>query len=181
MKFMNKLIVLVFLFSAMTFSASALDTAKGTIAEQGYGKFYLDDESGTRLHIYESKKSTIYEPNTWRPNTGDKVTVQYTKQMGKNAMKLVASKITLVEAGSMTVNFESPVEVEVMEIGRSKILANVITANQAIRFDKAKGMQFVPTGWIPMPGEKAKLYFFTKPSTFKFGLTYMASKLEKIS
>ncbi|EKD26828.1 MAG: hypothetical protein ACD_79C00995G0001 [uncultured bacterium] len=178
----GKILKLVFSMMILFFSYSAfaLDTTEGVITERGFGKFYMEDAKGMRLHILEAKKTTTYTPNTWRPANGDKIKVAYFQKPGRGgAMNLVASNIELVEGGALTLNMKSPMEVEVLEMGRSKILVNVIAAKQSMRFDKPKNSQLVPVGWAPMPGEKATITFHATPAKFSYDMVYVIDKMER--
>lgn len=183
MKLLRTICYTLFIFNFIYLAAPvfATESLQGVIQERGRGKFFLEEENGMRRQFYESKKTSVYIPGNWRPKSGDKVNVSFFKKPHRSGtMMLVAAKIELIEGGPLTMNLKSPVEVEILEIGRKFIRVNIIEANQSMQFTKVRKMQMIPTGWVPYGGEKAKIYFHTKPSRFTFNLVYLIDKIEKI-
>ena len=57
--------------------------AKGTISEMGYGKFRLKETGGLERLYLVGKKDTSYDPNDWRPEAGDQISVDFFQKKDK--------------------------------------------------------------------------------------------------
>lgn len=158
------------------------EETKGTIKETGFGKFKLEEKGGTVRLFHIAKKTTTYEPDTWRPSEKDKVTIAFTQIRKRSATILRVDKITLTKAGPNTITIESPVKVEIIKFGRTGVIVKLTdqAKGKEIRFTKHRKTRYIPAGWAPSPGEKARIEFVIKPSRFTNGLNYQANKIEKI-
>ena len=171
----------VFFCSLWAFAqGGAGNEVKGTVQEGGFGKFKLQDKSGTSWLFYLSKDGTAYKPDDWRPTVGDEVTVAHMEVQRRGASISQATSVTLVKAGPNTARITSPVEVEIVESGRRGYKAKIVSSGTTVQFDIGRSMKVVPAGWVPAPGEKAIMTFTAKPSKFSFGITYALDKVEKV-
>ncbi len=175
------IVAAVFFCSLLTFAqGGTTDAVKGTIMEGGFNKFKLQDKSGTSWLFYPSQKATGYEPADWRPNEGDEVAVASIEVKRRDATILQANQITLLKAGPNTFRFKSPVEVEIVEAGRSGYRAKVLSVGATVKFGNQRGMQMVPAGWLPAMGERAIITFITKPIPIGYSMGYYIVKMEKV-
>jgi hypothetical protein len=152
------------------------EEASGTISETGFGSFTLT-EKGVSRKFNLPTTGAQYEPSIWRPTAGDAVTVTFEANQNKRgATVLAVKKMVLVKAGPDTVvNLESPVSVELTEVGRTGVKGK-IPKGQIVRFAYQKTMQKVPAGWIPGVGEKVIITFQVKIGR---GVDRLIEKMEK--
>jgi hypothetical protein len=150
----------------------------GSVTEAGYGQFKLNDGDITRLFLL-SGKSSQYEPDTWRPAVGDELRVDFLVVPGRRGIAtLSVVKATLLKAGPSTpVNMESPLAVELVEVGRSGVRAR-IPSGHILKFSPGRGAIYLPPGWVPMAGEKATINYRVQPQGF--GIDYIMEKMEKV-
>jgi len=179
----NKTLGLMTALTALALACPAFagETAEGTVGSTGIGSFKLIDATGTAREFNLAKKTTKYEPAEWRPATGDKISVAYTEITKGNDKVLRVDTVTLTKAGPETVLFTSPVEVVLTEVGKSGVRGKVGAEGKIVKFDRTRDTQLDPTGWVPAPGEKTKIEFQAKESTFAFGVTYVITKMSKIT
>lgn len=174
---MNKWIVALFGLALLTVSAGA-DEARGIVKEKKWGTFTLEEGDLVR-QFNQSAKSSQYEPQTWRPTPGDKVQVEFTTRESKGKVTLAVDKVTLLKAGPDTlVEMKSPVQVVVVESGRSGIRAKV-PAGQVVKFSSGKNTVWDPAGWVPSPGEKATVEFQVKNAFVGFDVVYEALSIKR--
>lgn len=166
---------LIVIASAGNITALGEETA-GMVSETGFGSFTLD-EKGLSRKFSLSAATSQYEPAAWRPTPGDSVKVVFAATQNKRgATVLTVGKTMLVKAGPDTlVSLESPVSVEITEVGRTGIKGK-IPKGQIVRFGYQRAMQKVPAGWVPVVGEKAILTFQTKVGR---GVDRLIDKMEK--
>lgn len=166
--------------AAMLFSALALcqDTVTGKVARTGWGKIEITDSPGSTRVFSLSSKLTRYEPAGWKPMVGDQVKVTFTQVESRGRIVVRADLIVLVDAAKQP--FQSPVEVQILENGRSALRVKIVKTNFEERFSKSRETEFSPAGWVPAPGEKASIEFVAKPGRFRSGVTYVAIKVTRI-
>jgi hypothetical protein len=169
-----KPILLALLMLPVSLGALAADenVAKGTIAEMGYGKFRLKENGGLERLYLVGKKDTSYEPNDWRPEAGDQISVDFFQKKDK----LVAGKVTLVKLGPNNVDpkqMVSPLRVVVRETGKSGIIATLKGTSKAVKYE--------PVGWVPEAGEEVEIEFTTAAAKFTYDIAYVMSKVTRIS
>ena len=165
----------------------AAKEVQGTVQELGFGKFKLQEKSGTGWLFYLSKDGSTFKPDDWRPSVGDEISVAHMEvQRRGNAISQVTS-VNLIKAGPNTIKLTSPVEVEITEVGRSGFMAKVMPSGKVVRFATQRSTKVTPTGWVPSPGEKAVMSFTAKPASgigMAFsgpsGMTYALDKVEKV-
>jgi hypothetical protein len=167
------------LLAVLPLSLFAAESKTGTVTEMGWGKFIMEDESGTQQRFHISKRDTAFKPNTWRPQAGDQVNVSFTKIPGRNGIKLKCIQVELVEAGAANQALQSPVMVEMVEISHRKIRAIVSESNMEVQFDRKRGTRMDPAGWVPATGDKALIHFHSVPARFSFGIVHIADKVEQ--
>ena len=130
-------------------------------------------------------RDTAYEPASWRPAVGDEVTVEYTAVDRRGRTVLRVDKVVLVEAGPNTVQIESPVEIRIAEAGRTAVRGVVIGEDgedgASIRFARARESRFIPEGWAPQPGERARLTFTTRAAPGGFAVVHVIETLERLA
>jgi hypothetical protein len=155
--------------------------AKGTISEMGYGKFRLKENGGLERLYLVGKKDTSYEPNDWRPEAGDQISVDFFQKKDK----LVAGKVTLVKLGPNSVDpkqMVSPLRVVVRETGKSGIKATLKGTTKEVKFSsQRKKTKYEPVGWVPTPGEEVEVEFTTQAAKFTYDIAYVLSKVTRIS
>jgi len=155
------------------------DEAVGKVTGMGLGSFKLD-EKGTVRQFNLSRQNSVFDPTLWRPGVGDEVTVTFMVKQGKRGTVLEVSNVKLNKAGPDTViSLASPAEVEITEVGRSGVKAKIATG-QIVKFAAARGVRWVPTGWVPTVGQKARIEFSQTTSPMSFGVVFAASKIEKM-
>jgi hypothetical protein len=155
------------------------EETSGTVQELGFLKFKVLNKDGTSLLVHLAKDSTGYEPADWRPIVGDEINVSYLEVQRRNEKILQATKVTLVKASPNAVSITSPVEVEIVETGRSGYRAKIVSSGNVVRFSKGRGTSVSPAGWTPAPGDKVVITFTSKPSVGGSGMSYVAEKVEK--
>jgi len=182
MKTVRFCFVIFYLITASLFTLPALsaETKSGTITEMGFGKFIMEDESGTQQRFHIKKKTTVFSPNSWRPMNGDKVQVSYVKASARSGIILKLTKVELLEAGPASQAIKSPMEVEIIDISHRKILVVIPEVNTEMRFDRTRKTRLVPDGWVPAPGDRAIIHFHSKSARFSFGIVQIADKVEKV-
>ena len=111
---------------------------------------------------------------------GDKVSLDYMQVTGRGGTILQAMTVKLEKAGPDTLRLESPVEVQIVETGRTGIIVRLIKENKQIRFTRHRKTEMLPLGWTPSAGEKAKIHFEVKSATWTFGINYQANKVEQV-
>lgn len=155
--------------------------AKGTISEMGYGKFRLKEDGGLERLYLVGKKETSYEPNDWRPEAGDQISVDFYQKKDK----LVAGKVSLVKLGPNSVDpkqMVSPLRVVVRETGKSGIKATLKGTSKEVKFSSArKKTKYEPVGWVPSPGEEIEVEFTTQAAKFTYDIAYVLSKVTRVS
>jgi hypothetical protein len=153
--------------------------AAGTISEKGFGSFKLADKDGTQRLFNESSRSTRYEPDSWRPAMGDKVSVTYTEVQKKSGIVLAVDLVKLVKRGPNSVEISSPADVEIIETGRSGVKATI--KGKVVRFSTGRTTTWSPTGWAPNVGDKARITFHTQASRINVGVMgYVADSIEQV-
>ncbi len=164
-----------------TFATCLATPVNGVITESGFGKYRIKDNTGLERLFYVGKKKTVYEPSDWwRPGVGDSVALECVEETRRGNPIMVIKSIRLVKAGPNTIKVESPAEVKITQVGRRAIRAQVAGRGQAIQFLRTRRMKVIPTGWIPVAGELARITFSTKASPFSSGINKTMSQVEKI-
>jgi hypothetical protein len=152
-------------------------TTQGVVGKSSAGSFQLT-EAGGLLRLYNlSKKLTQYAPADWRPATGDTVSVRYFElEKDDGAAVLCPEVITLVKAGPDTFRLPNPVVVQLSDIGISGYRA-IAPGYEArpVKFKRHSGTRTVPVGWLPAPGDKAKITF-----TVREGGDMLVEELERV-
>jgi hypothetical protein len=178
----KRLLSSLFLFMTLVMSIHA-QTYKGSLSEEGYGKFKIMDEAeNTEFLIHQSKKETIYDPANWRPRLGDIIKVDCyvkDKRIGSGSAMLVANAVKLIEPGKRTLMIESPMQVKLIEIGRKMIHMQLPDNAGNVRFDRASKMEILPVGWAPGPGDEMIIHFHAREGTFTYNMSYVVSKIER--
>ena len=158
----------------------ALKTLQGSVQEEGFGKFRMKDTSGASFLLYLSHDKTSFSPDDWRPTVGDQVTASYMEVISRGNAISQAVKVELVKAGPNTLRVKSPVDVEVVETGRTGFKLKVLPSGPVVRFTRQRSTQVIPTGWVPGPGEKARAAFTAQAGKVTFGVSYVLDKLERL-
>jgi hypothetical protein len=153
---------------------------RGIVVEMGWGKFKVKDDSGVIKLYYVEKKTTTFEPTDWRPTEGEKILLAYTEVLRRSETILRVDKVKLLKAGAQTIRIKSPVDVEIVEVGRSGFKTKILASGKAVKFLRHRRTQVIPAGWVPVMGEKARIEFIVKPGRVSFGLSYQADKVELI-
>ncbi|MBN2302780.1 MAG: hypothetical protein JXN60_09740 [Lentisphaerae bacterium] len=156
------------------------EEAKGIVSEMGFGKFRLKESDNVARLFHLKKKTTSFEPADWRPAEGDKISLTFMETVSRSGTILQAQQVKLKKAGPNTFDLENPVDVEIIETGRSGFIVKLIRRNKQWRFDRHRRTEMVPAGWIPCTGEKARIHFQKKVAAFTFGIGYQADKVERI-
>lgn len=156
------------------------DETEGTVAETGFHSLKLDEKGTLRL-FNASVKKTQYEPNTWRPEVGDKVKVVYNVTKGRGGatvLEIVTS--SLIKAGPNSVgDLKSPVTVTIVETGATGVKAK-LPKGQILKFDYSRNKtEKVPPGWIEAAGDEAVITFHAQPNRFTGRVALVADKVEK--
>lgn len=169
---MKKLLSLIvtFIASAMLISAEEVTC---TVSETG-GTGVIGNSVK-----YWSDRKTMYSPGDWRPGNGDKVKISYYTKTSRDGskQKLVMDNITLVQLNPENKTPDSPVEGIIQNPGKKWI--DVKVGNKIMKFEKNKKRTiYEPTGFVPAPGQKVKIYFTKTP--MKFGKATMMNVIDKI-
>ena len=86
----------------------------------------------------------------------------------------------MAKAGPNTVNITSPVNVTIVETGRSGFKTTLDDHNSIDKkFSRFRGTKMVPAGWVPKPGEKAIITFHVQKAKFTFSVSYLADEVKK--
>lgn len=164
----------------------AAKTLKGSVLEEGFGKFRMKDASGASWLLYLSRDKTSYKPDDWRPVVGDQVVVTYVEATSRGNEILQAAIVELVKAGPNTVRITSPVEVVITEVGRTGYNAKIAPSGPIAKFTKQRSTKIEPTGWVPAVGDKVIMTFtvkpptvFTLPSAARSDMVYALDKVER--
>lgn len=175
------LFIAALLLLPLAVTAADGTSARGTISEMGYGKFRLKEDGGLERLYLVGKKDTSYEPNDWRPESGDQIAVDFFQKKDK----LVAGKVTLVKLGPNNVDpkqMVSPLRVVVRETGKSGIKATLKGTSKEVKFSfQRKKTQYEPVGWVPAPGEEVEVEFTKAEAKFTYDISYNLTKITRIS
>lgn len=161
-------------------AATAGDEAKGVVSEGGWGKFKMVDTNGAERLFYESSKLTQYAPDTWRPAQGDEVLVHFSEVVSRSRIIVQVDKVTLVQAGPNTALIESPVEVELVQIGRTGYMGKPTDGGPTVRFLRHRRTRLDPPGWRPLPGEKVRIEFRCERNR-GFSVNRIADRVERLA
>jgi hypothetical protein len=155
------------------------EEAAGRVTETGFNTLKMDDK-GT-LRQFHTSARTQYEPSTWRPGTGDEISITYAPGQSRRGVAILAvGKMTLVKPGPETVtDLASPVVVEIVEVGSSGVRGR-LPKGQVVKFATGRGTQRVPAGWVIAVGERARITFQAKPNRFSGGLVFAVDRIEKL-
>jgi hypothetical protein len=168
--------------TALACSAQAADQIDGIITEIGFGAFNVTAASGTDLRLHESNKTTVYTPENWRPQTGDKVHIEFTEEYRRDRSVLMVDQAKLIEPGPETHLLESPLNAIIEEAGRSGYRARLPDyGNQVHKFITSRETTVSPPEWSPSPGDTVKIHFETQAARFGFGLSYLITQIERSS
>ena len=173
---------------AWAFAGVATTNAiKGTVQEVGFGKFTLQEKSGTSWLFYLSNDGTSYTPDDWRPVAGDEVAVTRIEVERRGNAISQAVTVALTKIGPNTVRIKSPVAVEIVETGKTGYRAKIVSSGKVVKFSNQRSTKVVPVGWIPTAGEKATMTFAVQSATVfsmafsgPSGITYVLDKVEKV-
>jgi len=181
MKKITSTIMTFTLFSLLlTVSALAVKTMDGIIKEPGYGKYSVETADGTEFLLHVSKRETTFTPELWRPAKGDQISADYYEKTGRNGTIIVIRKIELVKAGPNTINITSPVNVTIVETGRSGFKTTLDDYNDIDKkFARFRGTKTNPAGWVPRSGDKAVITFHVQKARFTFNVAYLADEVKK--
>lgn len=169
---MKKLLSLISLFICSFMMLSA-EEVTSTVSETGGTGVIANSIK------YWSDRNTIYTPGDWRPGRGDKVKISYYTKSSKDGskQKLVMDNLTLVQMNPANKTPDSPVEGIIQNPGKKWI--DVKVGDKIMKFEKNKRRTiYEPTGFIPAPGQKVKIYFTKTP--MKFGKGTIMNVIDKI-
>jgi len=152
--------------------------ASGSVSQMGYGKIVLKEKDGIARTFLEGRRDTTYDPESWRPEAGDEIEITYIQR----EQKLVATTVHLVEVGPNNVDpakMTSPMDVTIVEVGRSGIIGTRGDDPRRIRFAFARSTQYEPVGWKPLVGEKVSVIFQAKQNFFTFNVSFVIDKIAR--
>jgi hypothetical protein len=177
-----KLLGLVFgIYVAVNGAAVWGDEATGTISDTGFGSFKLD-EKGTIRQFSLVRGKSQYEPASWSPTDGDKVTVTYSVKQNKRGITVLAvQKTKLEKAGPNTItDLTSPVTATITETGTTGIKVK-LPKGQILKFDYKRGrVEKVPAGMVDAIGDKVTITFHTERNRWSSNVNFVADKVEKV-
>ena len=160
--------------------AARAEEALGDVLELAFGNLRLKEAGGAELALAVTQRETRYQPDTWRPAAGDRVSVAYTRSEGRRGPVLTATLVKLLKAGANSLaDLKSPAEVAVLGFGRSGLKAE-ISGRRKVTFLPHAGTVYLPAGWQPAAGQQAHVEFRIQPAKVGFGLVYLADKVEKL-
>ena len=153
------------------------DEASGIVTNTSFGAFQLD-EHGTVRQFNLSRSKTIYSPDSWFPQAGDKVKVTFIVSTGSKPV-LEVQKAELIKSGPDSIPpMTSPITVEIVDPGRSGWQCKLPTG-QIVKFESSRKTELLPVGVVLAIGQKVKVSFHVEKA-FTFGINYVADKLEKV-
>lgn len=158
-------------------TAASGEVASGTVSQMGHGKIVLKEKGDLTRTFLEGRRDTSYEPPIWRPEAGDEIEITYIER----EQRLVAQQVRLTQVGPNNIDpkdLVSPMEVTVVEVGRSGIFARRGDDARRIRFAFSRSTQYEPVGWKPQVGEKVVVTFRPEANAFTFNVTYAIDRIE---
>ncbi|MBU0729402.1 MAG: hypothetical protein KKE17_03545 [Proteobacteria bacterium] len=181
-KLLNMIVVLAFIFSPLSVLADESESTKtGVVKETGLTGFILVATGETDGIKYNPGRETVYDPADYRPQTGDTVTVNFYKKAMRDGRTILAvSDLKLVKKDPNRKELSNPATGTITEVGRKRIEFEFPETGQIIAMDKKRGMQSVPDGWVPSPGEKVNVTYEQVPSRFTGGMVYVITAIEKV-
>lgn len=170
------------IYAAVNGAAVWGDEATGTISDTGFGTIKIDD-NGTTRQFNLARGKTQYEPSSWNPTDGDKVTVTYSvKQNKRGGSVLAVQRLKLEKAGPNTItDLTSPVTATITETGTTGIKVK-LPKGQILKFDYKRGnrTEKVPAGMVDAIGDKVTITFHTERNRWSNNVNFVADKVEKV-
>jgi hypothetical protein len=153
-------------------------TVSGTVTENAFGNFTLSHDGASSKFL--TGRETSYEPDDFRPQTGDKVSVTYiTKQTRSGEAALVATLLKLTAINPDRKEVKSPTNGQIDEVGRKMIRINLIAEKTTMGFEIQRSTEYVPSDWKPAASDNVTVHFSRIPSRFGKTYVYVIDKIEK--
>jgi len=163
-----------FLLSLGIGLASGSDSVTGVVSESGFTGVIIN---GIK---YNTGLETSYTPEDYRPIKGDTVTVSYYPKTARNGEQILAvSTLVLVKKDPNRKELESPANGVVLEVGRKNIRFDFPATGQVVSMERKRGMEVIPTAWVPVPGDKVVVHFEQVRARFGNRLLMVIHKMEK--
>lgn len=150
----------------------------GTVAEAGFGNFTLSHD-GTSTKFLTGRE-TSYEPDDYRPQSGDKISVTYiTKKARSGDNALVATLLKLNTPNPDRKELKSPANGQITEVGKKSIRVNFPSEKTSLSFEQQRSTEYVPSDWKPADGDNVTVHFNRVPGRWGKTYVYVIDKIEK--
>ena len=164
-------LIIFLLLPAAAFSNSG-SVVTGVITQQGFGYIIVKNSSGAEIKL-NTGRETNYEPADYRCEVGDTITADYYEKVSRDSLSslLAVKKITLVKVDPNRKVLQSPATGTIEKAGRKWFLVSIPAVNKTIKFERIRGTETSPSGWIPRDGQKVVIDFEKKPA--RWGKNYV--------